>query len=74
MKLDRAGMQALMEANVAAERRGDLDAAMAFQTDDPELELWGVRRRRDLFEKVYQRELEATSTRVVANRSSAVDV
>jgi ketosteroid isomerase-like protein len=35
-------MQALMEANVAAERRGDLDAAMAFQTDDPELEIAGL--------------------------------
>lgn len=27
--------------------------------DDAELELWGVRRRRDLFEKVFERELEA---------------
>jgi hypothetical protein len=43
-------------------------------SDDPELELWGVRRRRDLFEKVFERELEATATTAVENRSSAVDV
>ena len=27
-------------------------------TDDAELELWGARRRRELFEKVFARELE----------------
>jgi hypothetical protein len=27
-------------------------------TDDAELELWGARRRRELFEKVFERELE----------------
>jgi hypothetical protein len=32
--------------------------------DDAELELWGARRRRELFEKVYQRELEVAGTRV----------
>jgi hypothetical protein len=26
--------------------------------DDAELELWGARRRRELFEKVFERELE----------------
>jgi exopolyphosphatase/guanosine-5'-triphosphate,3'-diphosphate pyrophosphatase len=30
--------------------------------DDPELELWGARRRRDLFEKVFGRELEVAAT------------
>jgi hypothetical protein len=33
-----------------------------------------VRRRRDLFEKVFGRELEAMATRAVADRRSAVDV
>jgi exopolyphosphatase / guanosine-5'-triphosphate,3'-diphosphate pyrophosphatase len=28
---------------------------------DPELELWGARRKRDLFEKVFDRELELTA-------------
>lgn len=28
---------------------------------DPELEVWGARRKRDLFEKVFQRELELTA-------------
>jgi exopolyphosphatase/guanosine-5'-triphosphate,3'-diphosphate pyrophosphatase len=31
--------------------------------DDVELELWGTRRRRELFEKVFQRELEVGNTR-----------
>jgi hypothetical protein len=43
--LDAAGMQALMEANVAAERRGDLDAAMALQAPDPEIEVAGLQIR-----------------------------
>jgi exopolyphosphatase / guanosine-5'-triphosphate,3'-diphosphate pyrophosphatase len=30
--------------------------------DDAELELWGARRRRELFEKVYARELEVVAT------------
>ncbi len=29
--------------------------------DDPELELWGARRKRELFEKTYDRELELTA-------------
>jgi exopolyphosphatase/guanosine-5'-triphosphate,3'-diphosphate pyrophosphatase len=28
---------------------------------DPELELWGARRKRDLFERVFDRELELTA-------------
>jgi exopolyphosphatase/guanosine-5'-triphosphate,3'-diphosphate pyrophosphatase len=37
--------------------------------DDAELELWGARRRRDLFEKVYGRELELVvgGSRVLAD-------
>jgi exopolyphosphatase/guanosine-5'-triphosphate,3'-diphosphate pyrophosphatase len=31
--------------------------------DDVELELWGTRRRRELFEKVFQRELEVGNTK-----------
>lgn len=30
---------------------------------DPELSLWGVRRRRELFEKIFGRDLEVTATR-----------
>jgi hypothetical protein len=32
--------------------------------DDAELELWGARRRRELFEKVYGRELEVVAAAV----------
>jgi exopolyphosphatase/guanosine-5'-triphosphate,3'-diphosphate pyrophosphatase len=70
--LDR-GRRGVVDS-VDVEMTGDLVVLRVHSADDPELELWGVRRRRDLFEKVYERELEATSTRVVANRSSAVDV
>ena len=42
--------------------------------DDAELELWGVRRRRDLFEKVYERELEATITRRASPMPSSIDI
>ncbi|HWS44802.1 MAG TPA: Ppx/GppA phosphatase family protein [Acidimicrobiia bacterium] len=38
--------------------------------DDPELELWGARRRRELFEKVFHRELEL----VAAQASTPIDV
>jgi exopolyphosphatase/guanosine-5'-triphosphate,3'-diphosphate pyrophosphatase len=35
---------------------------LRLQTDgDPELELWGARRKRELFERVYDRELEVTA-------------
>ena len=35
---------------------------LRLQTDgDPELELWGARRKRELFEKVFDRELELTA-------------
>jgi exopolyphosphatase/guanosine-5'-triphosphate,3'-diphosphate pyrophosphatase len=70
--LDR-GRRGVVEA-VEVEANGDLVMLRVQAADDPELELWGVRRRRELFEKVFERELEATATRRFANRSSAVDV
>ena len=70
--LDR-GRRGVVDS-VDVETSGDLVVLRVRSRDDSELELWGVRRRRDLFEKVFERELEATATRLVANRSSAVDV
>ena len=70
--LDR-GRRGVVES-VDVEMSGDLVVLRVHASDDPELELWGVRRRRDLFENVFERELEATATPVVADRSSAVDV
>jgi len=70
--LDR-GRRGVVES-VDVEMTGDLVVLRVHSSDDPELELWGVRRRRDLFEKVFERELEATATAAVAKHSSAVDV
>jgi exopolyphosphatase/guanosine-5'-triphosphate,3'-diphosphate pyrophosphatase len=70
--LDR-GRRGVVES-VDVQMTGDLVVLRVHSSDDPELELWGVRRRRDLFEKVFERELEATATTAVENRSSAVDV
>jgi exopolyphosphatase / guanosine-5'-triphosphate,3'-diphosphate pyrophosphatase len=53
---------------------GDLVVLRLHARDDAELELWGVRRRRDLFEKVFERELEATVARRASERTPAVDV
>ena len=47
----------------------DLVVLRLHARDDAELELWGVRRRRDLFEKVFERELEATVTRRASERA-----
>jgi len=41
----------------------DLVVLRLHAREDAELELWGVRRRRELFEKIFQRELEATIVR-----------
>ena len=49
-----------MIEGVDVEIGADLVVLRLHTHDDAELELWGVRRRRDLFEKVYERELEAT--------------
>ena len=42
--------------------------------DNAELELWGVRRRRELFEKVFGRELEATAMHRASERTPAADI
>lgn len=42
VKLSAAEMHELIEANVAAEQRDDLDAAMALWAPDPELEIAGL--------------------------------
>jgi exopolyphosphatase/guanosine-5'-triphosphate,3'-diphosphate pyrophosphatase len=42
--------------------------------EDSELELWGVRRRRELFEKIFERELEATTIRSASPRPSYSDI
>jgi hypothetical protein len=41
-KLNEAEMRELLEANVAAERAGDIEATMAFQAPDSELEIAGL--------------------------------
>ena len=53
-----------------AEIGADLVLLRLTTHDDPELELWGARRRCDLFEKVYGRELELA----VAVQHSPADV
>ena len=52
----------------------DLVVLRLHALDDAELELWGVRRRRDLFEKIFQRELEATIARRASPMTSARDI
>jgi exopolyphosphatase / guanosine-5'-triphosphate,3'-diphosphate pyrophosphatase len=52
----------------------DLVVLRLHARDDAELELWGVRRRRELFEKVFQRELEATVAHRASPRPASVDV
>jgi exopolyphosphatase/guanosine-5'-triphosphate,3'-diphosphate pyrophosphatase len=52
----------------------DLVVLRLHTRDNAELELWGVRRRRDLFEKVFERELEATVVQREADRAAHADV
>jgi exopolyphosphatase/guanosine-5'-triphosphate,3'-diphosphate pyrophosphatase len=52
----------------------DLVVLRLHTRDNAELELWGVRRRRDLFEKVFERELEATVVRHEPERAAHADV
>jgi exopolyphosphatase/guanosine-5'-triphosphate,3'-diphosphate pyrophosphatase len=52
----------------------DLVVLRLHARENAELELWGVRRRRDLFEKVFERELEATVATRTSERATAVDV
>jgi exopolyphosphatase/guanosine-5'-triphosphate,3'-diphosphate pyrophosphatase len=47
--------------DVRANLGTDLVVLRVTATEDAELELWGARRRRELFEKVFQRELEITA-------------
>src|SRR6478672_3765959 len=65
-------------------RRGVVDGVdVAIGTDlvvlrlhthgDAELELWGLRRRRELFEKIFDRELEATGVRRASPMPAASD-
>ncbi len=50
----RRGVVAGLDAQIG----DDLVVLRLHADDDAELELWGARRRRDLFEKVFDRELE----------------
>jgi hypothetical protein len=52
----------------------DLVVLRLHTRDNAELELWGVRRRRELFEKVFERELEATLARRGSDRTAPADV
>ena len=69
--LDR-GRRGVVES-VDAQVGADLVLLRLHASDDAELELWGVRRRRDLFEKVFERELEAKVVRRASQRAAAVD-
>jgi len=66
----RRGVVDGVDVNVGA----DLVVLRLRARDNAELELWGVRRRRDRFEKVFERELEATVTRGAAQRTAVPDV
>jgi exopolyphosphatase/guanosine-5'-triphosphate,3'-diphosphate pyrophosphatase len=57
--LDR-GRQGIV-GDVQTDIGTDLVMIRVTASGDPELELWGARRRRDLFEKVYERELEVAA-------------
>jgi exopolyphosphatase/guanosine-5'-triphosphate,3'-diphosphate pyrophosphatase len=65
--LDRGRRRVVEELSATAGT--DLVVLRIVATGDPELELWGARRRRELFEKVFGRELELT----VANRRPSGD-
>jgi exopolyphosphatase/guanosine-5'-triphosphate,3'-diphosphate pyrophosphatase len=52
----------------------DLVVLRLHTRDNAELELWGVRRRRDLFEKVFERELEAIVVLRASDRAAHADV
>ena len=65
---------AASSSDLDVEVGADLVVLRLHARDDAELELWGVRRRRDLFEKVFERELEATVVRRASERAPAVDV
>jgi exopolyphosphatase/guanosine-5'-triphosphate,3'-diphosphate pyrophosphatase len=71
--LDR-GRRAVVE-QLHASAGKDLVVLRLVVTGDPELEVWGARRRRELFEKVYGRELELTVVnRIATGERSMADV
>ena len=57
--LDRSRKQVV--GGLAARVSPSLVLVRLQTTGDPELELWGARRKRELFEKVFDRELELTA-------------
>jgi exopolyphosphatase/guanosine-5'-triphosphate,3'-diphosphate pyrophosphatase len=57
--LDRGRKQVVTGVNVRVGR--ELVLLHVRARGDPELELWGARRKRDLFERVFDRELELTA-------------
>ncbi len=65
--LDRGRRGAVVD--VRAQIGADLVVLRVTAVDDAELECWGARRRRDLFEKVFERHLE-----VAVGTPTAVDV
>ena len=70
--LDRGRRGIVVDVDVQV--GADLVVLRLNTSDNAELELWGVRRRRDLFEKVFERELEATVVRRTSDRAAPVDV
>jgi exopolyphosphatase / guanosine-5'-triphosphate,3'-diphosphate pyrophosphatase len=70
--LDRGRRGAVVAVDV--EIGTELVVLRVHSEGDAELELWGVRRRRDLFEKVFGRELEATVAPAATRRPAAADV
>jgi exopolyphosphatase/guanosine-5'-triphosphate,3'-diphosphate pyrophosphatase len=60
--------------NIDVQIGTDLVVLRLHADQDAELELWGVRRRRDLFEKIFQRELEATIARRASPMASSRDI
>ena len=70
--LDR-GRRGIVES-VDVQIGADLVVLRLHARENAELEVWGVRRRRDLFEKVFERELEAIVVTRTSERATAVDV
>ena len=70
--LDR-GRRGSVEA-IDVQLGADLVVLRLHARDDAELALWGMRRRRELFEKVYERELEATLVRRASPMPASSDI
>ena len=67
------GRRGIVEG-IDVEIGADLVVLRLHTHDDAELELWGLRRRRELFEKVFDRELEATIARRASPMASSRDI